>query len=100
VSSSAANAYALSTPANGVNAPSKTDESGLISVWKRILVEEGPYGLFKGLPAMMLKGLPYTVVQLSVFEFLTTNIYSAISDAGHLCPNCPNMSIPNLSLLP
>mmetsp|Transcript_12382 Transcript_12382/g.17015 ORF Transcript_12382/g.17015 Transcript_12382/m.17015 type:complete len:515 (+) Transcript_12382:48-1592(+) len=87
VSSSAANAYALSAPSTTTtttnNNPINNEDNGLLSVWKRIWIEEGPYGLFKGLPAMMLKGLPYTVVQLSVFEFLTTAIYSAISDAGY-----------------
>lgn len=55
---------------------------GLIDSFRDIIAVEGTQGLFKALPSMLLKGLPYTVVQLSVFEFLTTAIYSTISELG------------------
>ena len=60
----------------------KQSQGGLVSALKEIVAAEGLEGLFKGLPSMLLKGLPYTIVQLSVFEFLTSAIYSSISDLG------------------
>lgn len=89
VSKSAAVSYALARDAamlgkGEVPVPSTPEEAplGLVGAFKEIIASEGTYGLFKGLPAMLLKGMPYTVVQLSLFEFLTSTIYSTISEAG------------------
>lgn len=87
ISASAARAVAMAAPTsertgmvNGQD--SATSPAGLMASFRDIIAVEGTKGLFKGLPSLLLKGLPYTVVQLSVFEFLTTAIYSTISELG------------------
>lgn len=49
---------------------------------QKMVGQDGVATLFAGLPAILLKNIPYTVVQLSSFEFLTSAIYSKMADAG------------------
>ena len=48
------------------------------SMWQ----EGGWKPFFVGLPPMLLRGVPYTVVQLTVFDFLTSFIYTKLFEAG------------------
>jgi solute carrier family 25 phosphate transporter 3 len=61
---------------------------GAVSCIKKIIDEESVGSLFKGLPAILAKQIPYTVVQLSTFEFLTSSVYQYLSsidiDSGEI----------------
>lgn len=48
----------------------------------KMIIEEGWISLFFGLPALLLKLIPYSAVQLSGFEFFTTTVYSKLAEAG------------------
>lgn len=87
ISASAAKAVAMAASATErsdlvSSAQDVSTKRDLIASFGNIIEVEGTKGLFKALPSMLLKGIPYTVVQLSVFEFLTTAIYSTISELG------------------
>lgn len=56
--------------------------TGLLSCVNKMLSTEGMESLFRGLPAILAKQIPYTVVQLSSFETLTSKIYSWMTENG------------------
>ena len=56
--------------------------SGLVSCFTKIVSTEGLIALFIGLPVMLTRNVPYTMVQLSTFELLTKTIYSNMSQVG------------------
>lgn len=51
---------------------------GIVGCVSRIVDEETASSLFRGLPAILAKQVPYTVVQLSSYEFLTGYVYRAL----------------------
>lgn len=51
----------------------------------KMITEEGWISLFLGLPALLLKNVPYSMVQLSSFEFFTTTVYTKLNEAGESC---------------
>ncbi|KAJ1434017.1 mitochondrial carrier domain-containing protein [Ochromonadaceae sp. CCMP2298] len=55
--------------------------SGVVDCVQKIVSQEGVGNLFLGLPAILFKNVPYTVMQLSIFELGTTQIYSMLSDS-------------------
>lgn len=55
---------------------------GLVSCCIKIIDTEGLIALFLGLPAMLTRNVPYTMVQLSTFELLTKSIYSNMEQSG------------------
>ena len=57
---------------------------GLVGCLTRMKQEEGTISLFLGLPAMLLKNIPYSVVQLTIFEAFTSAIYSKLTELGKL----------------
>lgn len=48
----------------------------------KILKTEGLGGLYKGLPPILLKQIPYTMAKFAVFEFAAERIYKALAAAG------------------
>jgi hypothetical protein len=56
-----------------------TFADGVVDCMNRIVREEKIESLFRGLPAVFAKQIPFTVVQLASFEFITTSIYSYLS---------------------
>eukprot|EP01041_Mallomonas_annulata_P002644 gene2644-5192_t len=56
--------------------------NGLIDTLSKIAKDEGLTSLYTGLPAILVKQVPYTTVQLSVFEFLSSQIYSQLITNG------------------
>lgn len=56
--------------------------NGLVSCFTKIVSTEGLIALFLGLPVMLMRNVPYTMVQLSTFELLTKSIYSNIGQIG------------------
>lgn len=56
--------------------------TGLIDSLFKIATTEGLPGLYIGLPAILLRQLPYTAVQLSIFELMTTQLYTSMMSAG------------------
>lgn len=63
-----------------VSSPSYADS--IQACVSRMVAEDGPKSLFAGLPAILLKNVPYTVVQLSTFELFTTFVYSKLASLG------------------
>lgn len=55
---------------------------GITSALKNIEKEEGLSGLFIGLPAILFKQIPYTVVSLTVFEIASGYFYSQLTNFG------------------
>ena len=49
---------------------------------QKMIKDDGLQSLFAGLPAILLKNVPYTVVQLSSFELFTTFVYGKLSALG------------------
>jgi len=56
--------------------------NGLLPCLQKITSSEGLEGLFRGLPAILTKQIPYTVVCLSVFETVASSTYSYLADHG------------------
>ena len=52
---------------------------GVVDCMRRIVQEETLSSLFRGLPAVFAKQIPFTVIQLASFESITTAIYSYLS---------------------
>ena len=52
---------------------------GVVDCIRRIVEEEKVSSLFRGLPAVFAKQIPFTVIQLASFESITTAIYSYLS---------------------
>jgi solute carrier family 25 phosphate transporter 3 len=48
--------------------------NGLVPCLRRISTEEGSGALFFGLPAILAKQVPYTILQLSTFDSFSTSI--------------------------
>jgi solute carrier family 25 phosphate transporter 3 len=55
---------------------------GLFDSFSKMYDTEGMEGLMRGLPAIMAKSLPYTMVQLSSFEFITSLVYDSLRAQG------------------
>jgi hypothetical protein len=58
--------------------------NNMINCLNKIVINEGIGALFIGLPAILLKNVPYTVVSLSTFEFVTSTIYSYLFSLGSI----------------
>ena len=52
--------------------------NGLFPCFKKLIDNEGMQGLYRGLPAILVKQLPFTIVQLSMFETIKSYIYNNI----------------------
>lgn len=50
--------------------------SGTLEGISRLVEREGASSIFKGMPAILAKQLPYTIVQLCGFELITWLFYS------------------------
>jgi hypothetical protein len=50
--------------------------SGTFEGISRLVEQEGAMSIFKGMPAILAKQLPYTIVQLCGFEMITWLFYS------------------------
>jgi solute carrier family 25 phosphate transporter 3 len=48
---------------------------GMLGVGRRMVSSEGLRSLYRGLPPLLAKQVPYTTVQLSVFSLLMDNVY-------------------------
>jgi hypothetical protein len=59
-----------------------TFADGVLGCMMKMVNEETAESLFRGLPAILAKQIPYTVVQLSTYEFITSSVYSYLSGAG------------------
>jgi len=59
-------------------------KSDIITFINTIITNEGLSSLFLGLPAIMLKAIPYTAVQLSCFELCSTSFYQTLFDSGKM----------------
>jgi len=59
-------------------------KSDFITFINTIITNEGLSSLFLGLPAIMLKAIPYTAVQLSCFELCSTSFYQTLFDSGNM----------------
>lgn len=57
-------------------------DSKFSSIVSDMYSEGGLQSFFLGLPAILLRGVPYTVVQLSSFEVLTSSAYSFLAQTG------------------
>jgi len=55
---------------------------GLPDGFKKIVQHEGFFGLYKGLPPILLKQVPYTMAKFVVFELASERIYRALAAAG------------------
>jgi solute carrier family 25 phosphate transporter 3 len=55
---------------------------GIVGCLNRMVEEETAISLFLGLPAILSKMIPYTVVQLSTYEFLTSTAYGYLASSG------------------
>lgn len=53
-------------------------KSGMISAMKSIVAKEGPSGLFKGLPMIMLRQVPYTCAKLAGYEIISDMLTRAL----------------------
>ena len=53
-------------------------KSGMISAMKSIVAKEGPSGLFKGLPMIMLRQVPYTCAKLAGYEIISDMLTKAL----------------------
>jgi solute carrier family 25 phosphate transporter 3 len=56
--------------------------SSVFECVQKMVSKESPLSLFVGLPAILLKNVPYSLVQLSFFEFITGFIYSKLAEFG------------------
>jgi len=52
--------------------------TGMVSGLSRILKAEGITGWYKGLVPILMKQVPYTVMQLTVFQLSTDFVYSSL----------------------
>ena len=55
---------------------------GIVGCLNRMVEEETATSLFLGLPAILSKMIPYTVVQLSTYEVLTSSAYGYLAASG------------------
>lgn len=56
--------------------------SGIATCITKMIAEDGFGSLYAGLIPIMLKQVPFTILQLSSFEYLTSTIYSKLYDNG------------------
>lgn len=63
-----------------VTNPSYSD--GLLPCLSKMYTTEGVESLFRGLPAILAKQVPYTIVQLSTFEQAKVFFYSLLENFG------------------
>ena len=55
---------------------------GIVGCLNRMVEEETATSLFLGFPAILSKQVPYTVVQLSTYEVLTSSAYGYLASSG------------------
>jgi len=55
---------------------------GLPGAFSKILQTEGPLGLYKGLPPILLKQVPYTMAKFGVFEYVSDTVYVTLNSRG------------------
>jgi solute carrier family 25 (mitochondrial phosphate transporter), member 3 len=74
-------------------------KSGMISAMKSIVARDGPSGLFKGLPMIMLRQVPYTCAKLAGYEIISDTLTKALKkfrDANQQGVHIPIISKTNL----
>lgn len=54
-------------------------KSGMLSAMKLIIQRDGPSGLFKGLPMIMLRQVPYTCAKLAGYEIISDNLKKIVA---------------------
>jgi len=59
-----------------------TFATGIKDALQRLVADEGIEALFKGLPAILVKQIPYTVVSLTIFETASGALYRALPGIG------------------
>jgi len=72
---------------------------GLPGAFSKILSVEGPMGLYKGLPPILFKQIPYTMAKFAVQEFAAETIYKTLERRGHQKETMSNQSKLAVSLL-
>lgn len=77
-------AMTTSSSATNTNQQQVNQKSDMITFFNTIITNEGLSSLFLGLPAIMLKAIPYTAVQLSCFELCSTAFYQTLFDSGSM----------------
>jgi solute carrier family 25 phosphate transporter 3 len=55
---------------------------GLPDAFGKIIKSEGVLGLYKGLPPILFKQVPYTMAKFAVFEFVAESTYKVLASAG------------------
>jgi hypothetical protein len=81
---SATSATASTTNTDQQQQRQVNQKSDIITFINTIIANEGLSSLFLGLPAIMLKAIPYTAVQLSCFELCSTSFYQTLFDSGNM----------------
>ncbi len=66
---------------------------------KKMISNEGIMGLFKSLPSMLFKQVPYTVTKNVAFDLLTTSGYCAMIESGRIICGRTKIIIPLLSAI-
>ena len=84
VSTTSATATTTNTDQQQQQQQQVNQKSDIITFTNTIITNEGLSSLFLGLPAIMLKAIPYTAVQLSCFELCSTSFYQTLFDSGNM----------------
>ncbi|EGC31738.1 hypothetical protein DICPUDRAFT_39483 [Dictyostelium purpureum] len=53
-----------------------------VEAFGKILKQEGIMGLYKGLPPILLKQVPYTMAKFAVYEFTAESVYKQLEKSG------------------
>ncbi|KYR01856.1 mitochondrial substrate carrier family protein [Tieghemostelium lacteum] len=53
-----------------------------VEAFGKIVKQEGIMGLYKGLPPILLKQVPYTMAKFAVFEFTAEKVYATLAAQG------------------
>jgi solute carrier family 25 (mitochondrial phosphate transporter), member 3 len=73
-------------------------KSGMLSAMKLIIQRDGPSGLFKGLPMIMLRQVPYTCAKLAGYEIISDNLKKIVAGLKRSSTqgigNLPGTSVP------
>lgn len=70
--------------------------NGLLPTINKIVLNEGYSSLFKSLPVILARQVPYTMVQLCTFEIVTSYITSIYGDNMLLNSSTPSLFLVNL----
>ena len=72
---------------------------GWVHGFLRLLREGGVGGLWRGINAMMLKQVPYTITKNVSFDFIATATYSAVKSSGYALTATMKFYIPLVSAM-